>query len=411
MKKVIHFSRLFLVICVLSALAIISGAFRIATRGINFGLDFAPGLLNEVRIAPAAFSLAYNGTARVVVQTGAEGISIIVTGAGAENTTENYFYAAYPTVESLTGALSAIDGISVNVTSPPQTQTAGLFVDASVSTVLTPNAPYLFHYVDAAFPVTVADVRDSLASIEKGDIKQVGSENERAFQIRVPDTGEAGGNQAMQEAVLSLLRASFGRDSVAVIRTDFIGASFSQSLALKSIITVLFTLVLIWVYSTIRFKWDFALGAVIAITHDALIMFAFISWTQIEFSTVILASILTIIGYSINDTIVVLDRVRENMKTVKVKKFTEHLDMAQTEVLTRTIITTITTMLAVLSFYVFTTGSMKDFALCLIAGMISGVYSTIFITGGFIALCRKNWQPSDKEKITLVQAKPSRIQI
>ena len=410
MKKIIRFSKLFLVFCVVSALIIVSGIYRTATAGINLGLDFAPGLLNEVRIAPGAFSVSYNGTARVVVQSGASGISLIVTGAGAENTTHNYFYSAYPTVALLTDALAAVDGVRVNVSAPPETATDGLFVDASVSTVLAPDTPYLFHYVDAARPVSVADVRGSLASLEKADVKQVGLEEERAFQVRVPDTGEAGGNQAMQESVLSLLRTSFGRDSVAVIRTDFIGAQFSQSLAFKSLITVLATLVLIWIYSTIRFKWDFALGAVLAISHDALIMFTFISWTQLEFSTVILASILTIIGYSINDTIVVLDRVRENMRTVKVKKFTDHLDTAQTEVLSRTVITTITTLLAVLSLYLFTTGSMKDFALCLIVGMISGVYSTIFVTGGFLALCRKNWQPSDKEKIVLAAAQPSRIQ-
>jgi preprotein translocase subunit SecF len=86
------------------------------------------------------------------------------------------------------------------------------------------------------------------------------------------------------------------------------------------------------------------------------------------------------------------------LKTVKVKKFTDHLDMAQTEILSRTIITTVTTMLAGVALYIFTTGSMEDFALCLIVGMISGVYSTIFISGGFIALCRKNWKAGEQEK-------------
>jgi preprotein translocase subunit SecF len=237
-----------------------------------------------------------------------------------------------------------------------------------------------------------------LAAVGNAAVKQVGLDEENAFQIRIPDTGEEGGNQALQDRILTLLRNAYGTDSVAVIRTDFIGAQFSQSLAVKSIITLLLTLALIWVYSTVRFKWDFALGAVLAILHDALIMLAFIAWTQIEFSTVILASILTIIGYSINDTIVVLDRVRENMKTVKVKKFVDHLDMAQTEILSRTIITTVTTMLAVVALYIFTTGSMEDFALCLIVGMISGVYSTIFVTGGFIALSRRNWKPGEQEK-------------
>jgi len=185
---------------------------------------------------------------------------------------------------------------------------------------------------------------------------------------------------------------------IAVIKTDFIGSQFSSSLVLQSIILVAATLLLIWLYSTIRFRWDFALGAVLAITHDALIMIAFIAWTGLEMNSTMIAAILTIIGYSINDTIVVLDRVRENMKTVKVTKFTELLNLSQTEILGRTVITTVTTLLAVFALYIFTSGSMKEFALALIVGMISGVYSTIMIASAFIALVRRNWKPSDEEK-------------
>ena len=139
---------------------------------------------------------------------------------------------------------------------------------------------------------------------------------------------------------------------IAVIKTDFIGSQFSSSLVLQSIILVAATLLLIWLYSTIRFRWDFALGAVLAITHDALIMIAFIAWTDLEMNSTMIAAILTIIGYSINDTIVVLDRVRENMKTVKVTKFTELLNLSQTEILGRTVITTVTTLLAVFALYI-----------------------------------------------------------
>ena len=127
-------------------------------------------------------------------------------------------------------------------------------------------------------------------------------------------------------------------------------------------------------------------------------MVAFIAWTGLEMNSTMIAAILTIIGYSINDTIVVLDRVRENMKTVKVTKFTELLDLSQTEILGRTVITTVTTLLAVFALYIFTSGSMKEFALALIVGMISGVYSTIMIASAFIALVRRHWKPSDEEK-------------
>ena len=230
-------------------------------------------------------------------------------------------------------------------------------------------------------------------------VKMVGDSKSNSFQIRAGDDGsDPEASKKIQQAIASRLSSAFGEDMIAVIKTDFIGSQFSSSLVLQSIILVAATLLLIWLYSTIRFRWDFALGAVLAITHDALIMVAFIAWTGLEMNSTMIAAILTIIGYSINDTIVVLDRVRENMKTVKVTKFTELLDLSQTEILGRTVITTVTTLLAVFALYIFTSGSMKEFALALIVGMISGVYSTIMIASAFIALVRRNWKPSDEEK-------------
>jgi preprotein translocase subunit SecF len=149
------------------------------------------------------------------------------------------------------------------------------------------------------------------------------------------------------------------------------------------------TLLLILVYASVRFKPQFAIGAVLAIAHDALIMVAFITWSRMEFNTTTIAAILTILGYSINDTIVVFDRIREVRRLYPDDGFTELLNRAITETLGRTIITTLTTMLAVLSLYIFTSGSMKDFALALLVGMVSGVYSTIFIACGFTSLWQK----------------------
>jgi preprotein translocase subunit SecF len=146
------------------------------------------------------------------------------------------------------------------------------------------------------------------------------------------------------------------------------------------------TLLLILIYASIRFKPQFAIGAVLAIAHDALIIVAFVTWTRMEFNTTTIAAILTILGYSINDTIVIFDRIRENRRIYPDEEFVLTLDRSLTETLSRTIITTLTTMLAVLSLFIFTTGSMKDFALALLVGMISGVYSTIFVASGFV-----NW--------------------
>jgi preprotein translocase subunit SecF len=119
-------------------------------------------------------------------------------------------------------------------------------------------------------------------------------------------------------------------------------------------------------------------------------MVAFIAWSRMEFNTTTIAAILTILGYSINDTIVVFDRIRETRRLYHDMSFRAVLDRALSETLARTVITTFTTMLAVFSLYFFTTGSMKDFAQALLVGMVSGVYSTIFIASGWTLFWEKH---------------------
>ena len=163
-------------------------------------------------------------------------------------------------------------------------------------------------------------------------------------------------------------------------------------MAQKSLILLVLTVLLIWVYAAVRFHWDFALGATIALFHDALFMLTFIIWTRMEFTTTVLAAVLTIVGYSINDTVVILDRVRSNLRLKKVDNFNQLLDRSLSDTLGRSIITTLTTLFAVVALYVFTTGSIKDFALALMVGLVSGCYSSLFISSGFISLFRKNWK-------------------
>ena len=148
-------------------------------------------------------------------------------------------------------------------------------------------------------------------------------------------------------------------------------------------------LVLIWLYALIRFRWDYALGAIIALLHDTFIILTFIVWTGMEFTTTTIAAILTIIGYSINSTVVILDRLRENIHKFPEENFILILDKSLSETLSRSVITTVTTMFASISLFVFTTGSIHDFASALNVGLVSGCYSSIFISSGFIAFVYK----------------------
>lgn len=287
MKARINFSKAFLPCAIISLVLIAGGIVGLFVRGINFGIDFKPGMIEEVEISNA-------------------------TG-----------------IEEVRDALSGLGGVSV---------------------------------------------------------KKIGSADSSFYQIR-------SGISEDDSQITNALNAKYGVANVAVQKTDFIGSSMSASLARNSILLLLGTMVLIWLYATVRFHWDFALGAIIALIHDIFIMFTFIIWSQLEFSTTVLAAVLTIVGYSINATVVILDRVRYNLPLMEVKKFGEILDQSLTDTLTRSIITTATTFFAVLALYIFTTGSIKDFALAMMVGLLSGFYSSIFISSGFIDLTRRNWKP------------------
>ena len=398
-KRVIHFSKGFVPCVILSVLLILSGIFALITKGLNLGIEFKAGLIEDIRIAPTALELTYSGPANVSVQITGIGMTVVVSGVGAENASYEIPYVRYRTVGEVASALNEITGVNAVVRSASDQTAVDLFSNSESSSVLG-TSPFRLHYIGATTrDYSAEDVRNALSSMNDVSVKMVGDSKSNSFQIRAGDDGsDPEASKKIQQTIASRLSSAFGEDMVAVIKTDFIGSQFSSSLILQSIVLVAATLLLIWLYSTIRFRWDFALGAVLAITHDALIMVAFIAWTGLEMNSTMIAAILTIIGYSINDTIVVLDRVRENMKTVKVTKFTELLDLSQTEILGRTVITTVTTLLAVAALYIFTSGAMKEFALALIVGMVSGVYSTIMIAGAFIALVRRNWKPSDEEK-------------
>ena len=398
MKKIISFSRFFPVAVVLSAVIIISGIVSTATRGINFGLDFKPGMIEEIKIANTVLEVTYNGTATVSLDVTESGIDIVVSGIGEENRTESIPFASVATVSELAAKINSVNGVSAHIKKEQLLPEGGVFVTSGSSKNLGGNPLRLF-VADENSTVTADDVRNALKSFDDVDVKTLGTNSDRSFQIRLGVTGDEGKN--VQIEMNNALVNTFGVDKVVVSKSDFIGAQYSKSLIRDSILLVLATLVLIFIYSAIRFHWDFALAAVIAIIHDSLVMVSFISFIQMEFSTTTLAAILTIIGYSINATVVILDRVRSDIKVVEAKTFKEILNSALTSTLSRSIITTLTTLFAVLALFFFTTGTIHDFSLALTVGLISGCYSSIFIAGAFILAVRKN------QKFQTVRANPN----
>ena len=398
MKKVIQFSKFFPCAVILSAVIIIAGIVSVATRGINFGLDFKPGMIEEIKIANTVLEVTYNGTATVSLDVSENGVDVVVSGIGEENRTESIPYSEVETVSELAAKINTVNGVSAHIKKEMLLPKGGVFVTSGASKNLGENPLRLF-VADDASTVTADEIRDALKDFANVDVKEIGSESEKGFQIRMGVTGEESKN--VQAEANKALTDKFGVEKIVITKSDFIGAQFSQTLIRDSIILVLATLVLIFIYSAIRFHWDFALAAVIAIIHDSLVMVSFISFVQMEFSTTTLAAILTIIGYSINATVVILDRVRSDIKVVEAKTFKEILNSALTSTLSRSIITTLTTLFAVLALFFFTTGTIHDFSLALTVGLISGCYSSIFIAGAFILAVRKN------QKFTTVASNPN----
>ncbi|MDR0457342.1 MAG: protein translocase subunit SecF [Treponema sp.] len=406
MKKIIRFSNLFLPAMIFSI--IITGAGLVGyfvMGGFNLGVDFRAGLIQEVQFAPTAFSLTWSGRGNATISFDRSGLYIINSGVGVESRTVTFPFSEYGTIGALAQALnSRVEGLNVKIDIAEGTSSQWLVRSAQGNPYLG-SEPYRVHYLDPQSPeIKIETVREAVSSLgQTVAVQSLGQPQDRHFMIRLDDSrqteGESGGGSA--ENITVILEGYFGSGEVIVLRSDYVGSRFSKDLTDQVGILMGFTLLLILVYASIRFKPQYALGAVIGIMHDTLVIIAFVAWSRMEFNTTTIAAILTILGYSINNTIVIFDRIRENRRIYPDEIFVTVLNRSLSETLSRTIITTLTTMLAVMSLYIFTTGSMKDFALALLVGMISGVYTTIFIASGFVNFWEKQKTKREKQKLAV----------
>ncbi len=394
MKRIIQFSKVFLPAVIISLVLIVSGIVGyVIYGGFNLGVDFQAGLIQEIQFAPTAMRITYTGKGIAGISMDKNKLEIVISGSDVEKKTYSFPYAAFPTLGSLVDALSGIDGLAVESVASRNVASTTLVQSAQGNPRLG-SVPYGVHYLNPeAGAVNIVDVRKALTSLGSVSVQNLGQPSDRKFLIRIEDKGkEADFAKLTAERINTALQNAFGESQIAISRTDYVGARFSKHLTEQAGLLLVLTLLLILVYVSFRFKFHYAAGAILAILHDGLIMVAFIVWLRMEFNTTTIAAILTILGYSINDTIVIFDRIRETLKLYPHSSFEENLNRAITETLSRTFITTITTMFAVFALFFFTTGTMKDFSLALLIGMTSGVYSTIFIASSFVLFWEKKIQ-------------------
>ena len=162
-------------------------------------------------------------------------------------------------------------------------------------------------------------------------------------------------------------------------RTEVVGPKVSGELIQSGAIAIFVAVFAMLVYIWFRFEWQFSLGAVLALVHDVILTIGVFCITQLEFNLPIIAAILTIVGYSMNDTVVVYDRVRENLRKYRSKEITDLLNLSINDTLSRTIVTSVTTLLALLSLFIFGGEVIKGFTFAMIWGVIVGTYSSIFV--------------------------------
>ena len=247
-----------------------------------------------------------------------------------------------------------------------------------------------------------AEVRERLSELNIGDVQvqDFGSNRDLLIRIESQGLGDSG-----EQGVVDKVRSEL-EDQYEFRRVESVGPTVSSELAFNGTLGVVASLVAMLIYIWFRFEWQFGAGAVIATIHDVTMMIGLYVLTGIEFNLTSIAAILTIVGYSINDTVVVYDRVRENLRKYKKMPIEQLLDLSMNQTLTRTILTGVTTLLALTALYLFGGEVIQSFVFAMIFGILVGTYSSIFVAGPLLILFRL--RPAESETTLPASIQPSK---
>ena len=260
--------------------------------------------------------------------------------------------------------------------------------------------------VSTSEPIEVSDIRDTLSSSQLGDISISRATNpletlsagalansDSIFIIKVEKT--EGIN--VETSVKSLLQNIV--PNIKFLQIESVGSKVSSELVRNGMLAVFFAVASVLIYIWLRFEWQFALGAVLALIHDVILTIGIFSVLRYEFNLSIIAALLTIIGYSLNDTVVVFDRVRENLRNFKSLPLLKVLNMSINNTFSRTIMTSVTTLLALFALYFLGGDVIRGFTFAMIWGVLVGTYSSIFVAAKILLLLdvKRNWDEKDSK--------------
>jgi preprotein translocase subunit SecF len=224
-------------------------------------------------------------------------------------------------------------------------------------------------------PANIALVRSVLSGLGIGDVQvqEFGSPSELLVRVELQRGGEAA-----QQIVNNRIREALG-DAYEFRRVEVVGPQVSQELIQAGIIAMVLSILSILIYLWFRFEWQFALGAIAATVHDLVMTIGFFAVLQLEFNLTSIAAVLTIIGYSLNDTVVIFDRIRETLRRYKKMDISELIDLSLNQTLGRTVLTAMTALLALIALALVGGEVIRNFTLAMIFGVVIGTYSSIFI--------------------------------
>ena len=245
--------------------------------------------------------------------------------------------------------------------------------------------------------INISEIRQSFLKMNLGDItvKKIGKENDYLVKIEITKTDD----ENFIKSINDKLSADLG-SNINFRRVENVGPKVSNELLKAGLLAITLSLAAMLFYIWIRFEWQFSLGAIIALIHDVIITVGIFSFLSYEINLSIVAAVLTIVGYSMNDTVVIFDRIRENLRKYSKMTIAEISDLSTNQTLSRTLITSVTTLLALLSIYIFGGAILKGFSFAMILGVIVGTYSSIFIATpvlNYTKVTQKTVLKGDKE--------------
>jgi len=243
--------------------------------------------------------------------------------------------------------------------------------------------------------VGIADIRSSFSNINLGDlnVKQFGKEGDYLIKFEKKNFDDKNNIKTIKENVKNKLQTD-----VNFRRVENVGPKVSAELLNSGLLAITLALGAMLFYIWVRFEWQFSVGSILAIFHDVLITIGLFSFLSLEINLSIVAAVLTIVGYSMNDTVVIYDRIRENLSKFSSSKIEEITNTSINETLSRTIITSLTTLLALISIFVLGGEILRGFALAMIIGVIIGTYSSIFVASPILKYLNVSYKTIAKDQ-------------